>query len=328
VHGCSQTRRGVRRGAHCGVLICALAVFQLPWRSLLAAEAPRQVVVLFASGVEAYAEAVDGLRSGLGALLQGAVFIDVKGPQAESEIANAVRPGSQRLAITVGSEAFTALASHSTDAVTIPTMTLRSDGARVATTLQRAGAVHLDVPVTNLLTELKVMFPRRNRIAMIRNPLREGTEPALAGWAKQQGFALQTVDCSRAEDLVRIFLSLKGKADFVIVLPDSSLYNNTTVTPLIVASLENQLPIVAFSSSFVRAGAAVGIYPDFRDIGAQAASLALRYAAISGTASWPTQSAMPDESPRKLQVAVNQRVMRLLGLDYKQPRNGGLVVFK
>jgi hypothetical protein len=37
---------------------------------------------------------------------------------------------------------------------------------------------------------------------------------------------------------------------------------------------------------------------------------------------------MPDEGPRKLQVAVNQRVMRLLGLDYKQPRNGGLVVFK
>jgi putative ABC transport system substrate-binding protein len=319
-----QTRRGVLRTA----MICALAVLELPWRSALAGESPRQVVVLFASGVEAYAEAVDGLRSGLGALLQSAVFIDVKAPQAESEIADAVRPGSQRLVITVGSEAFTALASRSTDAVLIPTMTLRSDAARAGTTLQRAGAVHLDVPVTNLLTELKVMFPRRNRISMIRNPLHDGAEPALAGWARQQGFALPTVDCSRAEDLVRIFLSLKGKADFVIVLPDSSLYNNTTVTPLIVASLENQLPLVAFSSSFVRAGAAVGIYPDFRDIGSQAASLALRYAAAHAAASGSTQAAMPDENPRKLQVAVNQRVMRLLGLDYQQPRNGGLVVFK
>ena len=59
-----------------------------------------------------------------------------------------------------------------------------------------------------------------------------------------------------------------------------------------------------------------------------AASLALRYAAARAAAAGPTQAAMPDESPRKLQVAVNQRVMRLLGLDYKQPRNGGLVVFK
>jgi putative tryptophan/tyrosine transport system substrate-binding protein len=324
VEGSRQTYAGIRRRA----LIGAHAVLQLPWQSALAGEAPRQVVVLFASGVEAYAEAVDGLRAGLGALLQSAVFIDVKAPQAESEIADAVRPGSQRLVITVGSEAFTALASQSSDAVMIPTMTLRSDVARAATTLQRAGAVHLDVPVTNLLTELKVMFPRRNRIAMIWNPLRDGAEPTLPAWAKQQGFALRTADCSRAEDLVRIFLSLKGKADFVIVLPDSSLYNNTTVTPLIVASLENQLPLVAFSSSFVRAGAAVGIYPDFRDIGSQAASLALRYAAAHAAASGPTQAAVPDESPRKLQVAVNQRVMRLLGLDYQQPRNGGLVVFK
>ena len=318
-----QTRRGILRSA----LTCALAVIQLPWQSALAGET-RQVVVVFASGVEAYAEAVDGLRSGLGTLLQGAVFIDVKAPQSESAIAEAVRPGSQRLVITVGSEAFTALASRSTDAVLIPTMTLRSDGARATTTLQRAGAVHLDVPVTNLLAELKVMFPGRNRIALIRNPLHEGIEPALAGWAKQQGFGLQTAECSRAEDLVRTFLSLKGKVDFVIVLPDSSLYNNTTVTPLIVASLENQLPIVAFSSSFVRAGAAVGIYPDFRDIGAQAASLALRYSSASAAASGANQTPMSDESPRKLQVAVNQRVMRLLGLDYKQPRSGGLVVFK
>lgn len=315
-----QTFGGARRRA----LICALAVLQLPARSILAGETSRQVVVVFASGVEPYAEAVDGLRSGLGALLNSAVFIDVKAPRAESEIAKAIEGGSQRLVITVGSEALVALASLSTDAVTISTMTLRSDGTHAAKPQFRAGAVYLDVPVTNLLAELKVMFPRRNRIAVIRNPLRGISDPALPGWAKQQGFMLQAADCSRAEDLVRIFLGLKGKVDFVIVLPDSSLYNNTTVTPLIVASLENQLPIVAFSSSFVRAGAAVGIYPDFRDIGSQAASLAVRYSAIS----LPAQTTLPDESPRKLQVAVNQRVMRLLGLDYNQPKSGGLVVFK
>jgi ABC-type uncharacterized transport system substrate-binding protein len=120
--------------------------------------------------------------------------------------------------------------------------------------------------------------------------------------------------------LIRLFLGLRGKTDFVIVLPDSSLYNNTTVSPLIVASLENQLPLVAFSSSFVRAGAAVGIYPDFHDIGAQTAGLAVRYCA--------TQAALPEEGPRKLTVAVNQRVARLLGLEFKQPKSGGLVVFK
>ena len=125
-------------------------------------------------------------------------------------------------------------------------------------------------------------------------------------------------ECSRPEDLVKSFLSLKGKADFVVVLPDSSLYNNTTVRPLIQASLESRLPIVGFSSSFVRAGAAVGIYPDFRDIGSQAADVVQKL--IAG------KTGMADESPRKLQVAVNQRVLRLLGLNCNE--TPGLVIFR
>jgi putative ABC transport system substrate-binding protein len=318
-----KNRRQTYGSVRCHALIWALTCLQLPAGFMMAGEAPRQVVVVFASGVEAYGAAVDGLRIGLGALLQKTVFIDVKAPRADSEIADALRAGPQRLVITVGSEGLAALAARATDVPTISTMTLRGDGNHMVTAPSQVGAVHLDVPVINLLTELKVMFPRRNRIAIIRNPLRGAPDPALSASAKQQGFILQVADCSRAEDLVRIFLSLKGKEDFVIALPDNSLYNNTTVTPLIVASLENQLPIVAFSASFVRAGAAVGIYPDFQDIGAQTAALAVRYAAAP-----PAATAIPDESPRKLQVAVNQRVMRLLGLDYNQPRNGGLVVFK
>ena len=68
---------------------------------------------------------------------------------------------------------------------------------------------------------------------------------------------------------------------------------------------------------FVRAGAAVGVYPDFRDIGAQTAQLAERQ--LSG------QAVTAEEGPRKVVVAVNQRVIRLLGVEY-EPRRGAEVV--
>ena len=74
-----QTYRGMGRRAS----ICALAVLQLPWRSALAGEAPRQVVVLFASGVEAYAEAVDGLRSGLAVAEALGVAVPWRAPPPE-----------------------------------------------------------------------------------------------------------------------------------------------------------------------------------------------------------------------------------------------------
>jgi putative ABC transport system substrate-binding protein len=139
---------------------------------------------------------------------------------------------------------------------------------------------------------------------MIRNPVRDEPYPLLPARARQQGFTLHVAECSRPEDLVKSFLSLKAEADFVLLLADSSLYNNTTVRPLILASLENGLPIIGFSPSFVRAGAAAGIYPDFRDIGMQTADIVQKQ--ITG------KTGVADESPHKLQVGFTG--MRAYGL--------------
>ncbi len=115
------------------------------------------------------------------------------------------------------------------------------------------------------------------------------------------------MDAANPEELLRGFASLKGKVDFVLCFPDSTLYNSATIKPLILASLEHRLPIVGFSPNFVRAGAAAGVYPDFREIGRQAG----RVARGCGSTCPGTE-----ETARVLNVAVNQRVERLLGLEH------------
>ena len=100
----SSTRRIERR-----VFLSALAAFRLPPCSLAAGDVTRQaaVIVVFVSGVEAYLEAVNGLRAGLARLVPAPVFIDLKSPQAEAALAEALGTGQQRLVITVGTEALT-----------------------------------------------------------------------------------------------------------------------------------------------------------------------------------------------------------------------------
>ena len=69
---------------------------------------------------------------------------------------------------------------------------------------------------------------------------------------------------------------MKGKVDFLLCFPDPDLYNPVTIKPLVMASLEGRLPLVGFSPAFVRAGAAAGIYPDYRETGRQTAEMAQR----------------------------------------------------
>ena len=292
-----------------------------PW-SQGAADAGR-VVVVYAAGVQAYAEAVEGIQTGLG---DGAATILDLNSQDHDAALQRIRNRLNIVIIAVGADAFQALSLLKPVAPVVATMMLHENemlpAGGTSPGFRPAASVHLDLSVPALLAELGNVFPGKNRLGVIRNPARAWAfDLNTAGKASQQGFTVQIAECSQPEELLRSMLSLKGKVDFVLVLPDSSLYNSTTVKPLVLASLENRLPLVGFSASFVRSGAAIGVYPDFRDIGLQTAELAQNLLA-------KRLNHAVDEGPRKWTVALNQRALRLLGLEHGATRNAELVLIR
>ena len=285
-----------------GLLCCGAA--------LNAAE-PGRITVVYSSDAQPYVEALDGLRASW--VNSALATVDLQSSNGQTQLANSVEGGSNRLIVTIGRDALEAVAARKGDTPLIATMIMHSE---LAGKPGVTAAVRLDIPLSGILGELKTMFPRKNRVTVLRNPALPGqVETTAVARARQQGFALQVIDVAGPEESLRVLRALKGRADFVVCLPDSTLYNSATVKPLILASLENQLPMVGFSQSFVRAGAAIGVYPDFRDIGSQTAEIAQKQ--LAG------QSAAPVDGPRKLVVGVNPRVMRLLGLEYHE---GGDVI--
>src|SRR5262249_2302671 len=158
------------------------------------------------------------------------------------------------------------------------------------------GEVALDFAVATICREWKQLVPGKARLGVIRNPLKNGLSSAtIESQAAAAGCTAQIADCSRPEDLLQSFLSFEEAVDIVWCIPDSSLYISATVKPLLIASLERRLPLVGFSESFARAGAMMGIYPDFADIGRQTAELVRKW--LAGE---PFQAA---QAPRKARVA-------------------------
>jgi putative tryptophan/tyrosine transport system substrate-binding protein len=275
----------------------------------LSAESNR-ITVVYTSEAQPYVEALDGLRGSIGNSSVAAV--DLHSPNAQADLTRLLEGGLNRLVVTIGKDALEAVIARKLDTPMMATMVMQSElaGKRVVT------GVRLDIPVTAILAELKTMFPQKNRVAILHNPgIPNQLDAGTLARAHQQGFVAQLMDSSSPEESLRVLRSLKGRVDFVVCLPDSAMYNSATVKPLILAALESHLPMVGFSQNFVRAGAAIGVYPDFRDVGAQTGEIAQKQ--LSG------QAAGPVDGPRKFIVGVNQRVMRLLGLEY---REGGAVV--
>jgi len=270
----------------------------------VAEPAPGSVVVVAESGVAAYGEALEGLRAGLGPGV--ARVVDLGGAGGAGELRRSLEAREARVVVAVGTRALAELRARRIALPVVATMVLRGSEPELA------GQIDLDVPLGAQLAAVRGMLPRALRAGIIRNPDRSRySAEALEGQGRKEGYTLVVADCDGPGHLLRVVGSLKGKVDFLLCLPDPDLYNAVTIQPLVLAAIEYRLPIVGFSPAFVRAGAAVGVYPDYRALGRQAAEMALRVER--------GQSSGGEESPAQFRVAVNQRVIRLLGLDLKAP---------
>jgi ABC-type uncharacterized transport system substrate-binding protein len=284
-------------------------------RMLLAAAivepVPGSVVVVAESGVPAYGEAVEGLTGGLG---QGvARVVDIRSPSGGGDLTRSLEARETRVVVAVGSRALAELRARRTALPVVATMVLRGPQP------EGAGQIDLDVPLGAQLAAVRALLPRAPRAGIIRNPDRSRyTAEALENQGRKEGYTLVVADCDGPGHLLKVVGSLKGKVDFLLCLPDPDLYNAVTIQPLVLAAIEYRLPIVGFSPAFVRAGAAAGVYPDYRTLGRQAAEMALRIER--------GESSGGEEYPSRLQIAVNQRVTRLLGLDLRIP--AGAEVFR
>lgn len=263
-----------------------------------------EVVVVASEAVGAHRSAIEGIRATLAPSSCEVRIVDIG--QAGSDGKPLAAP-AVRVIIAIGSDATRLVESERLAVPAVYAMVLRRrpewDGRAAKGTV----ILPLEVSLPGLVARLKTLFPGKTRLGVIVNPRWGGMNAAeLEARGEALGFAVRVAECAGPGQLAAALASLRNQVDFVWCLPDGALYNNATVKPLILASLEYRLPLIGFSESFARAGAAIGIYPDFRDVGMQAGEAARQI--MEG------QMVPGPEGPRRLKIAVNQSVLRLLGL--------------
>jgi len=277
--------------------------------------AGEQVLVVTSSGVSAYDEVLEGLRKNLNPAT--VYVVDLRQDGAQSLLNEALRGKAVRAIVTIGADAAEAtVPRRGSTALIAAAITPNLLPKDVVGRGRTVSIIPVHVPLPTLLENVKRVFPKKPRLGMIYNPaVPEATPETLKAAAEAAGFKARIAECSGPAQLLQILQSLKDQVDVLLCFPDATLYNSATIKPLVLASLRFRLPLVGFSESFVRAGAAFGIYPNFHEIGGQSAALVQK--ALNG------QAASRIEETRKFKMAVNQNITRLLGLSYSQPPEAG-----
>lgn len=294
-------------------LLSALLLFGLSTE----AQQTREVLVITSSGAAAYVQAGEGLQAVLTSAGVRTRTVDPAGGAAAISQALAYRP---TVVVAIGSPAIDAVRSSGYVGPLVATMVMESALEDVHEG-EFAAAVVLDVHPSQALVRLNALFPGRMRIALVRGPaMSQAKADSIRTEAARLGYQLQIVECPTPKVLLDKLSSLRGKHDFIWCFPDNSLYRGPIVSALILSALRQGLPLIGYSEGMVRAGALVGFYPDYQAIGRQAAEPTL--ALLGG------RQFVRLQYPLTMPEAVNERVMRVLGVSASGIDSKALVVIK
>ncbi len=246
----------VWRGAH------LLAAFALAGVAL-AARADG-VVVIKARRIAAYETALDGLLEGFD---PAPPVFDLSGKtRLDDRLKAEILAKKPKVLVAIGSKAATAVRERFPRLPVVFSMVL-SPGRRGLAEGATTG-VRLEIPPAEQFRRFRQLLPKLVTVGVVYDPTRSGglVEDARAA-AKEQGLHLLGIEVHSTAEVPSAFEKILGRVDAVWLVPDTTVVTAGTFRHMVLVSLRERVPLLVFSSAFVRAGALAGVAPDYRAVG-------------------------------------------------------------
>jgi putative tryptophan/tyrosine transport system substrate-binding protein len=265
-------------------------------------------VVLSESG-GAYAETAAALRAELSQLPQGgelrvATWQEFQGISA--------RP--PQLVVTLGAVALRNVIEHApreSSLARVPILAALLPRASYDALVPKArpglSAVFLDQPVGRYFDLLRLAMQERKKVGVLLGRESSALAPALLKAASARGLRLVVAEVGGDSDEIYPALkTLLGEADVLLALPDNQVFNASSLQNILITTYRQRVPMVAFSSGYVKAGAAMALYVTPAQVASQVAGIVRSFASSRGLP--------PPQLAADFSLIANERVARSLGV--------------
>ena len=124
------------------------------------------------------------------------------------------------------------------------------------------GAIYIDQPYSRRLNFIKEYFPAVKRVAIIKsdnNPISHTVD-------HNDKILINTYTVENFQEILRLLSHINDNNDAILATEDKLVYNNKTIRRILLLSYRKEMPIIAFSKNFVKAGAAASIYSTIDDL--------------------------------------------------------------
>lgn len=177
---------------------------------------------------------------------------------------------------------------------------------------EKVTKIYIDQPYARYFSLIKAVLPRAMRIGVLLHAADAHRIEALQDAANSAGLMLKTGLVESSNEIGESLSHLLGGIDTLLALPDSRIHNSKTISNILTTSYRNHIPVIAFSSAYVKAGATAAVYTSLADIADQVSDIAVEILAEGETRT-------RDLPAKYFSVSLNFEVSRSLGISATSP---------
>lgn len=259
-----------------------------------------EVLILQSSPSPVYDQVLRGVRSAR----RFSERLLVLSEYSEVDLQRIVREERPLVILALGDEALNLARSVRR----LPVVGLLSSSLRaVAASHPSLTGVEVQVAPERYLAIFQVLKSRR--VGVIGNPVVSGHYIGRARQAAvRHGIELVVREVESAREVSGQLAALRGSVDALWLLPDTTAVARENVEAYFLFSMQQQVPVVAFSAAYLPAGAAVAVEIDRHDVGRQGGEL------VAALLRGEEMEDLPPTTPRRAVLRYNQTVLRRLGI--------------
>jgi putative ABC transport system substrate-binding protein len=284
--------------------ISFLALLLLP--ALNPAARADDVLVINTSAIIPYNTCIEGLRETLSAESLQVVNIE-SDLEKGKELVSSIRERQYRLIVAVGPQASFLLAEEKFSAPKLFCMVLNPQ--RLIPKEKLYSGVSLNIPTAYQLQQIKKTFPGRKRIGVFFSQGENKTQiDVLQKEAALQGLVMVGLPIASASDILPALAAPNFSIDVLLMIPDEQINSQKIVEYIIKESLRRKTPVVGYNSWFAKNGAILSFIIDYRDVGVQAGTLAMKLLKQGA----PARAAI--EAPARTRVSIDLKTAQKLDI--------------
>jgi ABC-type uncharacterized transport system substrate-binding protein len=170
-------------------------------------------------------------------------------------------------------------------------------------------ALFLDQPLPRQVALIRAVLPSLKRVGVLYTVGGDFAALPLQRELAKQGALLVTRAVQSDESLAGKLEEILAQSDILLAVPDSGIYNSSTIRNILLGSYRRGIPVVGLSAAYVNAGALCAVYSTPEQQAAQSAGMVSEFLQ-RGTLPSP-------RFPQLYQIALNAEVARSMRLNIR-----------